>query len=265
MTTYPDDQNQSSLTLRVIQDYHQAWIEKDVDRIVGFYHQDLEYHDFSLNRVFTIADVKEYVLASIPKNNEESLTHIDRIRVDGHTAFIQYELNIGETHYRSSEALTVFESKIIRIHEYGVIMKHCENRNKVVHRSNSERLGLSARQLAIMANDMDIHNREQQPYLDPNLTLQALAQQTGYTRNQLSYFLNHVLNRTFYQYIHSLRIDALLTKLTANTSPTMIQQLAHEAGFRSQSVFYKQFKLATGLSPKAYINNLLLADTQATK
>jgi AraC-like DNA-binding protein len=45
----------------------------------------------------------------------------------------------------------------------------------------------------------------------------------------------------------------------------MIQQLAHEAGFRSQSVFYKQFKLATGLSPKAYINNLLLADTQATK
>lgn len=261
---YPDHPTLSKTTLMVIQSYHKAWMEKDVDKILSFYHQDLEYHDLSLNRVFTIDNVKDYVESSIPKNNQESLTHIDRIRADGHTAFIQYELSIGEARYRSSEALTVFEKKIIRIHEYGVIMSSGSSPNKSATRSNSERLGLSARQLAIMANDIDIHNQAHQPYLNPNLTLQELAQQTGYTRNQLSYFLNHVLNLTFYQYIHGLRIKALLSKLNAHTSPAMINQLAYEAGFRSQSVFYKQFKLATGLSPKAYINQQFLADTQTT-
>ena len=227
---------------------------------MALYHPDVEYHDFSLNTVFRFHDLRQYILASLPKGENEGIHHIDRIRADGHTAFIQYEMLVRGASYRCSEAITVKDNRVFRINEYGVLVTHGKQGSHTASSPSDNRLGLSARQLAHMAKDLEWYFEQSQPYLNPELTLQMVADTTGYTRNQISYFLNQVLGQTFYQYLHQLRIEALIKRLNANhpkqAKPYDMDLLAFESGFKSLSAFYKHFKHHTGLSPKAYIKQL---------
>jgi hypothetical protein len=72
------------------------------------------------------------------------------------------------------------------------------------------RLGLSPRQLSFMAEDLQQYFERQQPYLDPELDLQRVAKECGYSRNQISYLLNQVLGQSFYRYVNQARLQHLL-------------------------------------------------------
>lgn len=39
-------------------------------------------------------ELREYVRDSMPRNPDEALEHSDRIRLDGNTAFIQYQMTL---------------------------------------------------------------------------------------------------------------------------------------------------------------------------
>ncbi|MNM78009.1 DNA-binding transcriptional regulator MelR [compost metagenome] len=124
------------------------------------------------------------------------------------------------------------------------------------------RLGLSPRQLSFMAQDLEQYFQRQQPYLDPELDLQRVARESGYSRNQISYLLNQVLGQSFYRYVNQARLQHLLTSLGATSTVARIDELAFAAGFNSLSAFYKCFRQHTGLSPKAYVKqNSLRART----
>jgi len=256
-----EDPKVTDHTLSIVTQYHQAWANRDVHAIMALYHPQVEYHDFSLNKVFLYSELNDYIHASLPKGENEAIHHIDRIRADGHTAFIQYEMLIRGASYRCSEAITVKDDKVFRINEYGVLVTHGKSGSSSAQTPSDNRLGLSARQLAYMAKDLEGYFERSQPYLNPELTLQMVADTTGYTRNQISYFLNQVLGQTFYQYLHQLRIEALIQRLkvSAEAAPSHtydLDQLAFEAGFKSLSAFYKHFKHHTGMSPKAFIKQL---------
>jgi hypothetical protein len=76
------------------------------------------------------------------------------------------------------------------------------------------RLGLSPRQLSFMAEDLQQYFERQQPYLDPELDLQRVAKECGYSRNQISYLLNQVLGQSFYRYVNQARLQHLLHWIT---------------------------------------------------
>jgi hypothetical protein len=59
------------------------------------------------------------------------------------------------------------------------------------------RLGLSARQVGALANDLQQYVEQTKPYLDPWLDLSHVAASTGYTRNQISFFLHQVRGKRF--------------------------------------------------------------------
>jgi hypothetical protein len=44
--------------------------------------------------VIGLAELREYVRSSMPRESDEALEHCDRIRVDGNTAFIQYRMTL---------------------------------------------------------------------------------------------------------------------------------------------------------------------------
>lgn len=250
-----DTPEQTLLTLDAVNQYHDAWKTRDLQAILAMFHDAVQYHDFSLNAVMGLAELQPYILSTLPNHSHESLTHIDRIRADGHTAFIQYELKLQGATYRSSEAITVQDGKIIKIHEYGVLVSH----NKVMAQStnaasNAHRLGLGAKQLTILGQDLEQYVMSNRPFLDPELSLQDVAAATGYTRNQISYFLNNVIGQTFYNYIHECRIKHLLEISPSFSTLPNIDELAFKVGFNSLSVFYKHFRRITGSSPKAYLS-----------
>ena len=109
-----------------------------------------------------------------------------------------------------------------------------------------------------MAQDLEHYFQRQRPYLDPELDLQRVANESGYSRNQISYLLNQVLGQSFYRYVNQARLQHLLSGLDGASSTTPIDELAFGAGFNSLSAFYKCFREHTGLSPKAYVKQISL-------
>jgi AraC-like DNA-binding protein len=254
---------QTQATGETVMRYHLRWKHRDLDGVMALYHPEVVYSDFFQNRVMGLAELREYVRSSMPRDPDEALEHSDRIRLDGNTAFIQYRITLrggeGLVSFRASEAITVKDGLIWRVNEYASLV-HEQPADKTTgsQRPAVSRLGLSPRQLSFMADDLQQYFQRQQPYLDPELDLQRVAKECGYSRNQISYLLNQVLGQSFYRYVNQARLWHLLTALEVSTPPLRIDELAFAAGFNSLSAFYSCFRQHTGQSPKAYVKKISL-------
>ena len=82
----PVDSALSASTRAVVLRYHQCWKYRDLDGVLALYHPEVEYHDFFQNRLFGLAQLRDYVADCMPRDPLELLEHTDRIRVDGDTA-----------------------------------------------------------------------------------------------------------------------------------------------------------------------------------
>ena len=92
-----------------------------------------------------------------------------------------------------------------------------------------------------------------EPYLESDLTLSALAKQLGITSNQLSYVINHGFDANFYAYINTFRIDKAKQVLSDKKYDHLsIVGVAFESGFSSKTSFNTIFKKMTGLTPSEY-------------
>lgn len=259
----PDGPEQTALTRDVVLRYHVSWKCRDLEAVMALYHPDIEYNDFFLNRSMGLSELRAYVLSTMPRRPDEALEHTDRIRIDGHTAFIQYctTLHGGEglVAFRTSEAITVRDGLIWRVNEYASLVQGGTTRHQAGGtRSAISRLGLSTRQLGFMAQDLQDYFQRAKPFLDAELDLQQVAAATGYSRNQMSYLLNQVLGQSFYRYVNQARLEYLLSGLEAGSDLRRVDEMAFEAGFNSLSAFYSCFRRHTGLSPKAYLKQISL-------
>ena len=260
---FPDDAQQTERTRETILRYHLSWKHRDLEAVLALYHPDIEYHDFFQQRCMRLAELREYVPHNRPRQPGEALEHSDRIRIDGHTAFIQYRLCLqgsgGLVSFRTGEAITVRDGLIWRINEYATLLR--EERavsTGGTARPAISRLGLSARQLGQLAQDLQDYFQQHQPFLDPELNLQQVAAATGYSRNQISHLLNQVLGQSFYRYVNQARLQHLLDGLAEGAEQRSVDELAFAAGFNSLSAFYSCFRRHTGQSPKAYLKQISL-------
>ena len=104
----------------------------------------------------------------------------------------------------------------------------------------------------------DIHAAilESKAFLDPDLSLQKLAQTAQLRPRALSEYLNKSHGMTFREYINSLRIEEAKRLLTdPNEAQTSIEAAALLCGFRSRSSFYEAFKKRTGKTPAEFRKN----------
>ena len=95
---------------------------------------------------------------------------------------------------------------------------------------------------------------EDEPYLNPDLSLRELASQIEIHPNHLSWLLNNNFGKNYNDFINKYRIEAfkLNAKAPKNANLT-IEGLAYESGFNSKTVFNTSFKKATGLTPKQFL------------
>jgi AraC-like DNA-binding protein len=98
---------------------------------------------------------------------------------------------------------------------------------------------------------------EQQPFLEPDLTLRALAKQIGTTDKKLSAHLNQHLRVNFSDFINAQRVEAFKNKVQQGAlEHYSIIGLAKTCGFKSKSSFYRSFKKAEGTTPSDYFKKL---------
>lgn len=91
----------------------------------------------------------------------------------------------------------------------------------------------------------------QMPYLNPDLTLAALADQVAMTPREVSELLNQSLGVHFFDFINGYRIDQA-RDLLVNEPRQSILDILLASGFNSKSSFNTAFKKRVGQTPSAY-------------
>ncbi|MGB5818455.1 MAG: AraC family transcriptional regulator [Saonia sp.] len=90
-------------------------------------------------------------------------------------------------------------------------------------------------------------------HLDTELNEQKLADRLGVQSYILSIVLNDYLGKSFSSYINEKRIEEAKRLLESDKHKDLtIFAVAVDSGFRSESVFYVNFKKITGFTPKQY-------------
>jgi AraC-like DNA-binding protein len=98
---------------------------------------------------------------------------------------------------------------------------------------------------------------EKEPFLDPSLTIQELANQIDIPVRDLSILINHHIDQHFFDFVNEYRIQKAMNILKDKSkSQLTVLEILYEVGFNSKSSFNTSFKKYTGLTPTAYRNTL---------
>jgi len=107
------------------------------------------------------------------------------------------------------------------------------------------------------APDSDLMQRlcklmdEQKPYLDSNLKLQDVADLLHSNRTYISDSIKKARGQSFTQFINAYRLDEAMKQLQQYPEKK-ISAIWSEAGFATESFFFRAFKAANGVTPNEW-------------
>lgn len=94
-------------------------------------------------------------------------------------------------------------------------------------------------------------------FLEPKLTLADFAEHIDARTHDVSWLLNNVYQKSFYDFINHHRVEEFLGKVNKKEHEAKtILALSYEVGFNSKSTFNKAFKIAKEDTPSQYIKKL---------
>lgn len=97
--------------------------------------------------------------------------------------------------------------------------------------------------------------KEDELYLEEELSLRTLAEYMNLPANHMSQLLNEGFDQNFSDYVNTYRLESFKTKLNhADSHQLTLLALAYDSGFNSKTVFNTFFKKKMGITPKAYWN-----------
>lgn len=102
-------------------------------------------------------------------------------------------------------------------------------------------------------SDLNDYMNSEQPYLNPDLSIESLANQLKMPTKELSTLINHHIGQHFFKFINSYRIIKAQSMLrNPKLTDLSVLQILYEVGFNSKSSFNTYFKQTTGQTPSAY-------------
>lgn len=104
--------------------------------------------------------------------------------------------------------------------------------------------------------------QSEKPFLRTKLSINDLAEDLGIPSHHISQVINERLNRNFFDFVNSYRIEELKVKLKdpRNKHLTMLG-IAFDCGFNSKASFNRIFKKHTGQTPSEYLKNDRVEET----
>ncbi len=104
-----------------------------------------------------------------------------------------------------------------------------------------------------LANKLEEYMKSEQPYLNPELNINMLAEAIKVSEKTISQTINHIIGSNFSDYINTYRIEDASLKLEQDIENSLtIKEIMYDVGFNSRSVFNTAFKKKTGLTPTEY-------------
>ncbi len=101
----------------------------------------------------------------------------------------------------------------------------------------------------------------QKPFLEPELTIDQLAEMLSLKPKILSQVINELLHQNFFDFVNRFRVEEAKRLLTnpADKKITVLEVL-YEVGFNSKSSFNTLFKKYTGLTPSEFKKKHMAGD-----
>lgn len=97
---------------------------------------------------------------------------------------------------------------------------------------------------------------EKEPFLEPSLTIQELADQVNIPVRELSVLINQHINQHFFDFVNEYRVKKAMTLLKDPTKKKYtVLEILYEVGFNSKSSFHTSFKKYTNQTPTEFRNN----------
>lgn len=95
----------------------------------------------------------------------------------------------------------------------------------------------------------------EKPYLNPELSLQELADKIDVKRHYLSSVINQKHNKNFYEFINEYRIEEVKGMLIdPENKHFKLMSIAYDSGFNSKASFNRIFKQMTNMTPSQFIS-----------
>ncbi|MDW3196812.1 MAG: helix-turn-helix domain-containing protein [Cytophagales bacterium] len=147
-------------------------------------------------------------------------------------------------------------AKIFSHPSYEEIHKKIYNEEPInIPRKQGKSVSLEKEAIASALERLEDIISAKQPYLDPKLSLRALAETIELHPNQLSWLLNDKIGKNFNDFINGYRLAAFQERAKdPSLGHLTLLGLALESGFSSKSVFNEFFKKHTGKTPKAWVS-----------
>ncbi|HNY02432.1 MAG TPA: AraC family transcriptional regulator [Bacteroidales bacterium] len=100
---------------------------------------------------------------------------------------------------------------------------------------------------------LNAYMEEHKPYLDPDITLEFLANEISVSPRLLSQVINETYKKNFKGFILEYRIRESMKILADEKHAKLtVLEVLYQVGFNSKSAFNNQFKLYTNLTPLEY-------------
>lgn len=158
---------------------------------------------------------------------------------------------LKESFYASRIILFLFVSILLL---KSMLQTNLQYRYETKPRYQSSRL--SKAEMQEYLNRLNQYMRKAKPYLDPDITLPVLARQTDIPARYLSQIINESLNKNFYDFINSYRIEESLQHLKrTHVEKRTVLEVLYDVGFNSKSAFNTAFKNHTGMTPTQFIRS----------
>ncbi len=246
--------------------YLNYWDSSDVEGILSMYASDMTYHDMPSGEVIERKNLRQYLEDTFKLQKDTRIKLNESSIIEGTTAFIYWtqtyvSSDTGRHVKVNGVELIVFRDGLIqRIHEFyefqatSSVKMPSPGTDSYFERLT--KLGLTKEMTDRMAEELEEYLKNDQPFLEPDLALATVADHLGYTRNQISFVINHLLDKTFYDLINGCRIDHAIANMSRSENTLSILELGFDAGFNSVSGFYSAFKKHTGKAPAQYLREL---------
>jgi AraC-like DNA-binding protein len=112
-------------------------------------------------------------------------------------------------------------------------------------------------------NDVELLMKEQQLYLEPELTLSMVSERLKVPSAIVSQAVKIFSNQTFPSYINTYRVNMVIEKMNSPLFKTYtLLSLALESGFNSKASFNRIFKQQKGITPSEYATQLGLSPNE---
>ncbi|RYZ96276.1 MAG: helix-turn-helix domain-containing protein, partial [Moraxellaceae bacterium] len=113
---------------------------------------------------------------------------------------------------------------------------------------------IDVQHIAVLAEAME----SSKVFLDPEITLEQLAERVGLPPRQVSNIINRHFKKNFYEYVNYYRVEQAKFLLAQTQNPISMLDVMADAGFNSKSAFNRYFKKFVSMTPTEFRDSALI-------